>query len=403
MTSKPQVVVTGLGTVNGLGTNVATFWNKLIAGQSAATQITSFDSTKWRTHLACEITDELTYQQFPDRTYNLLYQAAHEALDQAGQPFDPERTGVVIGSLEAATNALEHHLAERIKAGQPLNLATQYPYFLMSGLSRFLANQFNYNGPVITSGIACAASAAAISRAADLIKLGHAEVMVTGGVDSFSQISFSGFNTMRSAAATKCQPFSKDREGLIIGDGAGILVLESLEHARRRGAAILAVILGTGLAEDAYHITAPDPEGSGAIRSMQAALRDAGLSPQDIDYVNAHGTGTPQNDRMESKALKTVFGPAMQSIPVSSIKAAIGHCMGAAGGIEAVASVLSLLNGLMPPTLNFVPGDEACDLDYVPNQSRSKVLKTVLSNSFGFAGNNGSVIFGHPSYLEGGQ
>lgn len=389
-----QVVVTGIGTVNSLGTNCQDFWARLVAGESGAKEITQFDSSKWRTHLGCEVRETLPETGHPDRVFDLLMSAAKEALQQAGGALDPKKTATIIGSFQGGVSTLEKNLSYQIKNGESINFGVSYQAYIVSAVSRYIATQFGFQGSVATSSIACAASGAAISRAIDLIRLGYVDTVLTGGGESFSISIFSGFNAMRSAATTACRPFSANREGLVIGEGAGVLVLESLESARRRGAKPLARVLGTGLTEDAYHITAPDPEGAGAVRAMQAALQDAGLDIKDIHYVNAHGTGTQQNDKMETRALKTVFGSQMDNLPVSSIKAAIGHCMGAAGAVEAVASLLTLQHQMLPPTINYVPGDPECDLDYVPNQARAAHIKTVLSNSFGFAGNNASLIFG---------
>ncbi len=400
MSTNAPVVITGVGAINGLGHDTASFWEALVAGQSAAAPIQAFDSTAWRTHLGCEVKEPLPIQNHADRVFNLVAQAAGEALAQAKLSINPQRTGVALGSLLAGLNSVEWGVQAQVHQHKDIAVAPFYPHFLMTSLSRFLASQWALNGPVVTSGIACAASAAAISRAADLIRLGHADVMVAGGAEAFNQITFSGFNAIRSAAATQCSPFSKGREGLIIGEGAGILILESAAHAQQRGAVPLALLLGSGLSEDAYHITSPEPEGKGAARAMQAALRDAGLQPNAIDYINAHGTGTTQNDKMETLAIKTVFGETAKTLPISSIKAAIGHCMGAAGALEAVASVLALVHQTIPPTLNYQPGDSDCDLDYVPYQARPSLVKVVLSNSFGFGGNDASLIFGHPDLLK---
>ncbi len=400
MSAYTPVVITGLGAINGLGHDCTGFWEALVAGHSAVAPVRAFDSTAWRTHLGCEVKEPLPEAGQRDRAFNLVAAAAREALNQARLTKPPLRTGTALGSLLAGINSLEKGLQTQVGRQQDIDVSPFYPDFLMTGLSRFLASWLNLQGPVVTSGIACAASAAAISRAADLIRLGHADVMVAGGAESFNQITFSGFNAIRSAAANRCSPFSKGREGLVIGEGAGILILESLDHARSRGAEPLAVLLGSGLAEDAYHITSPEPEGNGAARAMQAALQDAGLQPKDIDYINAHGTGTSQNDKMETLAIKHVFGEKAKSLPVSSIKAAIGHCMGAAGALEAVASVLTLRHQMAPPTLNFQPGDEDCDLDYVPGHARPLTMKTVLSNSFGFGGNDACLIFGHVDWLR---
>ncbi len=393
MTSARRVAVTGMGTVNSLGTNCRDFWERLIAGKSGLGTVESFDSAAWRTHVGCEIKEFLPETGHPDRVYDLAVSAAREAINQAGGQLPPERTAVVIGTLQGGMRSLEDELARQIENQQEINPGPSLPVYMLSGISRYLGSVFGFHGPMGVPVIACAASGAAISRAMDLIRLGHADAVVTGGADAFCQLAFSGFNALRSAAPKQCAPFSINHEGLVIGEGAGILILEALESARQRGAVPLAYAIGAGLAEDAYHITAPEPEGSGAARAMQAALADAGLEPTDIDYVNAHGTGTPQNDSMESRAFKKVFGERVSGPPISSIKAAVGHCMGAAGAVEAVASVLTILNGTLPPTLNYLPGAPDCTLDYIPDLARPAKVRNVLSNSFGFGGNNASLIF----------
>ncbi|MCD4813953.1 beta-ketoacyl-[acyl-carrier-protein] synthase family protein [bacterium] len=393
MKPNQQVVITGIGTVNGLGINREQFWENVTAGKSGIDEITGFDSSAWRTHLGCEIREALPGGAFPDKVCQFAFIAAQEAITQAGRALPGGSTAVVLGTLQGGIQILKDTLLTQYERGEPFDIRPCYQAYQLSNLSRYIAKQFGFSGPVITPTIACAASGGAISRAFDLIRMGYVDAAITGGAETFSAFNFSGFNVMRSAAPTCCRPFSKDREGLVIGEGAGILVLESLTSVRKRGGRPLAVIGGTGLSADAFHITAPDPEGHGAVRAMHAALQDAGLEPGDIDYINAHGTGTPQNDKMETIAVKKVFGTQAAGIPISSIKAAVGHCMGAAGAIEAVASVLALQHQRIPPTINYIPGDPDCDLNYVPNEAMKVPLKHVLSNSFGFAGNDASLIF----------
>jgi 3-oxoacyl-[acyl-carrier-protein] synthase II len=394
------VAVTGIGAVNSLGANTRIFWERLIQGASGIAEISSFDSGPWRTHIASEIKGLTNSAAYPDRVYQLASLACKEALEQSG--LDPARalTGVVLGTLHGGLRTLEDLVWRQVSEGRQVDVRPGFPGYPAAGLSRFVAHRCSCVGPVMTSVIACAASGAAISRALDWIRMGRAEAVITGGADAFCPTTFSGFNAMRSAALNACRPFSLGREGLVIGEGAGILILESLDHAKARGAKVLALLCGAGLAEDAHHITAPDPNGLGAARAMRQALADAGLEPDQIDYINAHGTGTPANDAMETMAIKRVFGSAAKQIPVSSIKAAVGHCMGAAGAVEAVAAVMTLMHQLLPPTLNFVPGDPQCDLDYVPDQARTRQVGSVLSNSFGFAGNNACLVFCQPPGFE---
>jgi len=389
MLSPRSVVVTGLGTVNALGIGCDAFWRRLAAGEAAAPYIGFFNPQNCRTQLGFEIREKLPSVGHPDRVLDLAISAAQEALAQAGGGLPPERTGVSLGTLQGGEQSLEKELL----ATPDPRLDAIYARYCLTSPARYLASHFGFHGPNTAPVVACAASAAAISRAADWIRLSRADAVVAGGVDSFCFIPFAGFNAMRALAPDICRPFSAGRQGLVIGEGAGILLLEAWEHARRRGAKPLAVVAGAGMAEDAYHITSPDPEARGAVRAMRAALADAGLEPEAISYVNAHGTGTIHNDRMESRALREVFGAHADRLPVSSIKAAVGHCMGAAGAVEAVASVLTLQHQLLPPTLNYLGLDPECDLDYVPNACRSAEVATVLSNSFGFGGNDVSLIF----------
>lgn len=393
MDKKHQVVITGIGSVNGLGLDTQRYWERVTAGESGVGEITGFDSRAWRTHLSCEVREPLPTGSFPDKVCQFAAMATHEAIHQAGENLPKASTAVVLGTLQGGIQILKDTLLAQYERGEPYNIQPCFEAYQLSNLSRFIAAQFAFSGPVITSSIACAASGGAISRAYDLIRLGYVDAAITGGAETFSVFNFSGFNVMRSAASTCCRPFSKGREGLVIGEGAGILVLESLESALARGVRPLAKVSGSGLSADAVHITAPDPSGDGAVRAIKAALQDADLQPEAIDYINAHGTGTPQNDKMETIAIKKVFGKHAEKIPISSIKAGVGHCMGAAGAIEAVTAVLALMHQKIPPTINYVPGDPDCDLNYVPNQAVTMAVKHVLSNSFGFAGNNACLIF----------
>jgi 3-oxoacyl-[acyl-carrier-protein] synthase II len=249
-------------------------------------------------------------------------------------------------------------------------------------------------GPKTTFMTACSSGATAIGYARDLIRLGAAEVMVCGGTEPLCRITYSAFNALQAVDPDYCKPFDRHRRGLTLGEGAGILILESLDHARRRGAGIYAEVLGCGISCDANHMTAPDPEAAGAVSAMTAALADAGIPPADVDYINAHGTATPANDRMEIRGIKTVFGARARRIPVSSTKSMIGHTLGAAGAIEAVACMLAIEHQFIPPTIHHETPDVDCDLDVVPGKARTAQVNTVLSNSFAFGGNNTALLFG---------
>lgn len=392
MTTGRAVAITGLGCISGLAPDRETFWDRLVSGGSGIGPVTTFDPAGFRSNLGCEVKERLTPEAGLDRVHVLALTAAREALAQAGGSLPRERTAVVMGTLMAGAQTLEAAVRAQHGSGRPLDLKAVMPVYRPAGIAQRLAQSFGLQGPVVTSGIACAASAAALAKAFDLIQTGVADAVVAGGADAFSFTTFAGFNALRSTAVEQCRPFSLGRDGLVIGEGAGILVLEAWDSAQRRRAKPLAFLRGVGLSNDAYHMTAPDPEGAGAVRAMRAALQIAELGPEAIEYVKAHGTGTPQNDRSETLALKTLLGHRAHQVPVSSIKAAIGHCMGASAGIETVAAVLAMERGRLPPTLHWRSGDPDCDLDYVPQQARPLRPRVVLCNAFGFAGSNAAWV-----------
>jgi 3-oxoacyl-[acyl-carrier-protein] synthase II len=383
---KRRVVVTGMGAVTAVGNDVSTFWHSLKEGYCGIRPITIFGTSAYRSHTGGEV-DLSPESQFLLRDLRRLSRcdqfgiiAAREAmnasmLDQAER--DREKFGVILGadsggifSVEKYFRAIYTHASKRPS-----------PSLL---LSFSLAT---------TTATVCSSSAAAIAFAYDAIAFGEAELMISGGSDSLCEVTYAGFNSLRAIDPGGCRPFDKNRQGLSLGEGAGILILEELEHARARGASIWGEVLGYGICAEAHHLTAPEPSGAGIARSIRLALADAGISPEEVDYINAHGTATPLNDVVETRGIKMVFGEKAYEIPISSIKAMIGHCLGSAGAIEAVATLLSLHEGVIPPTLNYTTPDPECDLDYTPNEAREKEIQIAISNSFAFGGNNVCLVF----------
>jgi 3-oxoacyl-[acyl-carrier-protein] synthase II len=303
------------------------------------------------------------------------------------------RAGVIVGTTSGEPEFVERledsRAAGAVSSAASADLATQYPSHLLAAR---LARDAGFRGPAITIPTACAAGNHAIATAAGFLRTGRADVMLAGGADAFSRITFTGFARLGAIAPERCQPFDRNRKGMVPGEGAAMLVLEHAAHARRRGARVLAEVAGCGLSCDAFHMTGGDPSGDGAARAMQRALEDAGLAPADVSYISAHGTGTPVNDRLEALALARVFGAGSRT-PASSIKSMIGHAMGAASAIEAVACVLATVRDLVPPTINFETPDPECPLDCVPNAARECVVDVAMNNAYGFGGNNASVIF----------
>jgi 3-oxoacyl-[acyl-carrier-protein] synthase II len=321
--------------------------------------------------------------------------AAAEAISEAGlreRGVSSARIGIVLGAgsggvLEAECYRRRLH-KDRLRPRPSLLMA-----FPACNLSDVIGNHYGFLGPRMTIATACSSSATAIGHAADLIRGGQADVVIAGGAESLSELTFAGFNALRSVDRETCRPFDRNREGLVLGEGAAMLVIESRDHAQAHGIKGYASVLGYGICADAYHMTAPDPQGEGAVRSMSAALANGGVDRQAVDYINAHGTGTPVNDRTETLAIKRLFAERAYRIPVSSTKSAIGHCLGASGALEAAATLLALQHGVLPPTLNLRDQDPDCDLDYVANEARPADIQLVLSNSFAFGGNNTTLVF----------
>ena len=404
-----RVVVTGLGAITPLGLSMAETWQGLTAGRSGVAPITAFDPSSIPPKIAAEVKgfDPQNYMDFKDvkrtaRMTQLAIAATREALSQSRLDLNQaDRTrvgteiGTAVGGIENVIN--EQHTLEQRGARRINPLAV--PSFLINMPSCQVAITFGAKGPAHAPVAACATGIYAVGDAARRIQHGDADVIISGGTESLIMpVALAAFDRLQALSnrnddpAGACRPFSLDRDGTVIGEGAAVLILESLEHAQQRGATILAEIVGYGVSEDAYHVVAPDPEGDGAARAMAAALADAGLAPDKVDYISAHGTGTPLNDLSETLAIKRVFGEQAYNVPISSIKSMLGHTFGAAGAISIAANVLAIQDGVVPPTINLNKPDPQCDLDYVPNSARKLKVDTAMSNAFGFGGQNGSVI-----------
>ncbi|MBX7173548.1 MAG: beta-ketoacyl-ACP synthase II [Pyrinomonadaceae bacterium] len=407
---KRRVVVTGLGLITACGNSVAETWDSLLAGRSGADYIQKFDTEKFDVKFACEVKNFdplLLIEKREARRMGAFSQfaifAADEAIKHSGLVIDESNAfdvGTYISSGIGDFWAIEREHEKLLNDG-PNRVS---PFFIVSAIVNLASGnvsiRYGAKGPNSATATACSAGAHAIGDSFRLIERGDADAMICGGAESaITPMSVAGFNSMKAMSTFNdnpkmaSRPFDANRDGFVIGEGAGILILEELEFAKKRGAKILAEIVGYGMTGDAFHQTSPDPSGSGAIRVMQKAIKDAGITPDKIGYINAHGTSTPYNDASETKAIKAVFGEHAYKLAVSSTKSMTGHALGAAGGIEAVISVMSLINQKLPPTINLENPDPECDLDYVPNVPRDAKVDYVLSNSFGFGGTNASLVF----------
>jgi 3-oxoacyl-[acyl-carrier-protein] synthase II len=404
-----RVVVTGMGLICAVGQTSTEVWQNIVAGKSGVSKITRFDTTQFACQIAAEVKDfdplkfiEKKEVKKMGRFIHFAMAAADEAMTMSGLKITPEnatRVGVHIGSGVGGFDVIEREHAELLKGG-PRKIS---PFFIPAAIVNLAAGhvsiRYGAKGPNEATATACTTSAHAIGDAYKIIQRCDADVMIAGGSEAaITPMGVGGFAAMRALSTrnddpeTASRPWDSDRDGFVIGEGAGILVLEDLEFARNRGAKILSEIIGYGMSADAYHITQPAEEGEGGWRVMTTAIRDAKLSPSDIDYVNAHGTSTPIGDVLETMAIKRTFG-ADTKIPVSSTKSMTGHLLGGAGGLEAGITILALRDQILPPTINLINPDPQCNLDYVPNVARKAPLNVALSNSFGFGGTNGSLIF----------
>jgi 3-oxoacyl-[acyl-carrier-protein] synthase II len=404
-----RIVVTGLGAVapNGIGTQ--TFWQNVIHGVSGIAPITRFDASRHDTQIAGEVKgfDPLQWIEKKearkmDLFIHFAVAAAQMAYDDSGLKVtddNQERIGVFVGTGMGGIPALEESHRVLMEKGPGRISAFFIPSIITNLASGQISMRFGMKGPNSCVSTACATGNHAIGDSLRIIQRGDADVMLAGGSEAvITPLTIGGFCSMkalstRNAEPTRAsRPFDKDRDGFVMGEGAGIMVLESLEHAKRRGAKIYAEIVGYGMSADAYHITQPAPEGEGAVRSMRLALEDAKVTPSQVDYINAHGTSTPAGDLNETLAIKAVFGDHARSLAVSSTKSMTGHLLGAAGGIESVITVLTIFHGILPPTINYETPDLECDLDYVPNTARRRDVKYALTNSFGFGGTNATLL-----------
>lgn len=403
---KKRIVITGLGTLNAIANNVPNFTKALQGGVCGIEKIDLFDTTGFRSQTGGQVKNFIPRNHIPreisvermSRADKLALAATVEALRDAGLYPLPEglkeEAGVSIGGGAGGLLEGEDFYKDYLKNGERnAKFSTLSSLFCASSTDR-IASAFELSGPKSTFMTACSAGATAIGYARDLIISGHASMMIAGGVEPMSHLTYAAFNALKSVDPETCRPFDKDRAGLSLGEAAAIMVLESLDSALSRGAIIYGEILGYGITCDSFHMTAPDEQASGAIRAMQAALKDSGLSIEDIDYINAHGTATPVNDVTETKAIKDVFGKRAYAIPVSSTKSMHAHTLGVSGALEGIVSVLALRHGFVPPTINHREADPLCDLDYVTTGARKADLRAVLSNSFAFGGNNTTLIFG---------
>ncbi len=405
-----RVVVTGVGMITPVGIGVDASWNNLIAGRSGIRKITQFDAAAFPTQIAGEVEGfipedyiEIKEVKKMDRFIHFSIAAASMAINDAGLKItdrNAERIGVIVGSGIGGLHAIEHYHSVYLEKG-PRKIS---PFFIPMLIVNLAAGQisikFGAKGPNSAVATACATGSHAIGDAYKIIQRGDAEIMIAGGTEAvITPLGIGGFNAMKALSTRNSEPekasrpFDADRDGFVMGEGAGILIIERLESAIDRGAKVYAEIVGYGMTADAYHITSPSPGGEGGARCMRMALRDGGTDPSEVNYINAHGTSTKYGDELETNAIKRVFGEHAYKIAVSSTKSMTGHLLGAAGGVEAVATILGIYNDMVPPTINLDTPDPECDLDYVPNQARKMTVNYALTNSFGFGGTNACLLF----------
>jgi len=404
-----RVVVTGMGAVAPNGNSVSEYWDALTAGQSGIDHITYFDTTDFPVKIAGEVSNFDPEQYFerkevrkldPFSVYALV--ASNEAIQMSGldaDGFDPQRAGVMLGcGIGGITTLLAEHVVLQNRGARRIS-----PFFVTKLISNIAGGQiaikWDLRGPNQTVTSACASATDAIGLALRLIQSGSADIMVAGGTEaSICDLPLAGFSTIRALCnaadppQSASRPFDKDRGGFVMGEGSGILVLETEKHAQSRGATIIGELAGYGSTNDAFHVTQPAEGGAGAVKAMQLAIEDAGAEPEEVDYINAHGTSTPYNDKNETAAIKTVFGDHARKLKISSTKSMTGHLLGASGGIEAIAALKTIEKQTIPPTINYTTPDPDCDLDYVPNTAEETQVNSVLSNTFGFGGHN-AVVF----------
>jgi len=406
-----RVVVTGIGVVTPLGCELSEYWDRVCAGKSGIGPVRRFDCSEFKVRFGGEVRDFDATEHMPidgkevrrlDRFCQFALVAAHKAIQQSGVDFDqgdPYRYGVLVGSGIGGLEEIEQQHNVLYDRGPTRVSPLMIPKLIVNAASGNISVRWGLRGPNSAVVTACASATNAIGDAFRLVQNGVADVMVTGGSEAaLTPMGLSGFARMNALSTRNdepdraSRPFDRDRDGFVLSEGAGVLILEEWERARQRGAPILAEIVGYGMSADGTHITAPDPNGRGAARAMTAAIRDAKLSPQDIDYINAHGTSTPLGDVAETRGIKAVFNSHAQKVAISSNKSQVGHLLGASGAVELITAILALQHQVLPPTINLDNPDEQCDLDYVPNEARPAKIQYVLKNSFGFGGHNACLV-----------
>ncbi|WP_139492882.1 beta-ketoacyl-ACP synthase II [Brevibacillus dissolubilis] len=407
---KRRVVITGVGVISPVGNNAATFWDSLLAGKSGVDLIKSFDVSDYPTQIAAEVKDfnpeeymDKKEVRRTDRFVQFALAAAKMAVEDAKLMITPENAneiGVYIGSGIGGLSTWEDQHTVLMEKGPKRVSPFFIPMMIANMASGLVSIEMGAKGPTASTITACATSTNAIGDAFRLIQFGDADVMITGGAEAtIRPMAVAGFCSAKATSTRNdepqkaSRPFDRDRDGFVMGEGAGVLILEELEHAKKRGANIIAELIGYGMSADAYHITSPSPGGEGASRCMQKALKNAEIDPKEVDYINAHGTSTGQGDIAETQAIKEVFGDHAYELAVSSTKSMTGHLLGATGAIEAVATAFALRDQIMPPTINLENPDPECDLDYVPNVARKAELDVAMSNTFGFGGHNATLVF----------
>jgi 3-oxoacyl-[acyl-carrier-protein] synthase II len=410
LNGRRRVVITGLGAVTPLGVDVESTWDGLVAGRSGAGEITQFDSSDYAVHFACEVkgfdpTEYIDRKQARrmDRFAHLIVAAARQAEADSGIAIESEsdRVGAAIATGIGGLKAFQDCHSELLERGPDRVNPFSIPEIIPNMGAAWVSMQLGTQGPLSSQCTACAASNMAIGDGLDAIRLGRADVMLCGGTEApVTEVGIAGFSAMRALSRRNddpeaaSRPFDSGRDGFVMGEAGAVVVLEELEHARARGAKIYAELLGYGVSSDARHITEPDPSGVNPARAMTMAFGDASVDPGEIDYINAHGTSTPLGDAAETRVIKLALGEEnARRTPVSSTKGATGHCLGAAGAVEAMFSILAVQRGVLPPTINYEEPDPECDLDYIPNESREADVRTSVSNSFGFGGHNATVVF----------
>ena len=403
LSRREPIVVTGVGLITSIGTGKEQFWQNLLAGHSGIGPVTAFSTENFPVHRGAQVKDFEAYVYVKQlhagmigRASELAIAASRLALEDANLFLADEgleETGVAVGTTSGEPGVIERFddlYVEGNLSRLGSDFISKYP---CSVLAAHVASELQLGGEVLTIPTACAAGNYALAHAADLLRLRRAKIMLAGGADSFSRITYTGFARLGAISSDLCRPFDRNRKGMIPGEGAAMLVLERRSDAIARGAQIYATVAGYGLSCDAYHMTSASPQGDGAVRAMESALRASEISIEKVDYISAHGTGTATNDRLETIAIKRVFKDFAYKIPVSSIKSMLGHAMGAASAIEAVACVLAITNGRIPATINLETPDPECDLDYVANSSRERGVKVAMNNAYAFGGNNSCLIF----------